>query len=75
MEVYAYTCIHIHTNQHKDIRIYICIYVASNESEKSRSFLSATTFFFFNNFDYEKHPQHLILTVSEFPISISNDAL
>ena len=50
-----------------------CIYVSmyqSNESEKSRSFQSAT-----NGFDYEKHPQHLILAVSDFPFSISNDAI
>ena len=27
------------------------------------------------DFDYKKYPQHLILAVSEFPISIFNDAL
>ena len=44
MEDYVCTCIYIHANLHKDICIYIYVFMYhSNESERPRSFLSTTT--------------------------------
>ena len=66
MYIHAYIYIQIYTKICAYIYVFMC---QSNESEKSRSFLSATTIL------TKKYPQYLILAVSEFSISISNDAL
>ena len=75
MYAHAYIYIHIYTKVCSYMYIYTCIsmYIymyQSNECEKSRSILSATTIL-----TRKSIRNYLILAVSEFSISISNAAV
>ena len=63
IQIYTKICAYIY------IRIYMYLCVYQTKEKNLGLFLLLLRFY------YEKYPQHLILSLIEFPISISNDAL